>query len=617
MGCGRERLGATVGKPKEGCAAMTYTFKLARRLAVSRDYGVLTALALLAACMGDTTAPDAGSSASARTPVSLQVIPHSVIVETNQRVRFRGETRNSRGEPVATPVAWGATGGRINPDGTFSSAITGTFKVVGRGRGWRHTDTSVVVVISPATDLTRLSVTPDSARVDAGGAVAFAVTGYLADGSEAPVGVNWSATGGTVDPDGVYHADSSAGRFRVIATNASGTLADTAAVEVAAPPQPTLAEIVVRPASVSLTSGASQRFAAFGRNSAGDSVAVAVTFSATGGTISSAGLYTAGQSSGTYGVQAKAAAVTGSASVIVATVSPTPAPALTGSSLAFGSFGLFNLTTSSDPTISGLNLTQDSYTPDNVVTRIDAARAQKRKVVMAMTGGSHDNYLTDGVFDRAKWEARLQTYNTATIRKAIAGGVADGTIIGATVMDEPNVSGAGDGNTWGPPGTMTKARVDSLCADVKAMFPTLPAGVQHRWDVFEPTKPYRVCDFLTTQYSSRVGDVATWRDGALAMAKRDGHAIMFSMNILNGGTQDRDGTWDCAATGGLGTFSPNCRMTPSEVRQYGLALGPAACGGLLMWRYDDRFMADPENQQAFKDVAARLASQAAKPCRRQ
>ena len=63
-------------------------------------------------------------------------------------------------------------------------------------------------------------------------------------------------------------------------------------------------------------------------------------------------------------------------------------------------------------------------------------------------------------------------------------------------MDEPNVSGGGDGNTWGPPGTMTKARVDSLCADTKAMFPTLPVGVQHRYDVFEPTKSYRVCDFV-------------------------------------------------------------------------------------------------------------------------
>jgi hypothetical protein len=37
---------------------------------------------------------------------------------------------------------------------------------------------------------------------------------------------------------------------------------------------------------------------------------------------------------------------------------------------------------------------------------------------------------------------------------------------------------------------------------------------------------------------------------------------------------------------------------------------------MMMWRYDDVFMANPENQQAFKDVAARLASLPGKSCRR-
>jgi hypothetical protein len=36
-----------------------------------------------------------------------------------------------------------------------------------------------------------------------------------------------------------------------------------------------------------------------------------------------------------------------------------------------------------------------------------------------------------------------------------------------------------------------------------------------------------------------------WRHAGLAMAARDYHAILFSMNVLNGGTQDKDGTWDC------------------------------------------------------------------------
>ena len=55
----------------------------------------------------------------------------------------------------------------------------------------------------------------------------------------------------------------------------------------------------------------------------------------------------------------------------------------------------------------------------------------------------------------------------AVVRTALLNrlcGVADGTIIGSRVMDEPYVSGGatGGGNTWGPKGTMTKARVDTL-----------------------------------------------------------------------------------------------------------------------------------------------------------
>jgi hypothetical protein len=209
----------------------------------------------------------------------------------------------------------------------------------------------------------------------------------------------------------------------------------------------------------------------------------------------------------------------------------------------------------------------------------------------------------------------MDTYNTSAIKQAIAIGVADGTIVGAHVMDEPHVSGGGDGNTWGPVGTMTKLRVDSLCGYVKAMFPTLPVGVAHQHDKFEPTKSYRVCEFLLDQYSTRLGEVNGWRDEALALGRRDHMAILFSLNIINGGTQDKDGTWDCGGTGGMGEFAPNCSMTPQQIRVYSDVLGPAGCG-LLMWRYEPAYMARADNLQAFKDVRSRMASYPARSCAR-
>src|SRR5712691_13304831 len=122
-------------------------------------------------------------------------------------------------------------------------------------------------------------------------------------------------------------------------------------------------------------------------------------------------------------------------------------------------------------------------------------------------------------------------------------------------MDEPHVCGLGPANTWGPCGTMTKAKVDQLCGLVKQMFPSLPAGAEHQHGIFEPTKSYQVCDFIVDQYGANQGSVTTFRDGGLALGARDHHAILFSMSVLDGGLKDTDGTYNCTGPGqgGIGT----------------------------------------------------------------
>ncbi|MFL5495508.1 MAG: hypothetical protein ACJ8DC_14085 [Gemmatimonadales bacterium] len=564
--------------------------------------------------MGDTTAPETGSPGSSDIPTALQISPQSVTIEIGQRVQFRGHTqKTSRRISVPVAVTWEASGGSILSDGLFSSASAGTFKVIGRGRGRKLTDTSVVVVVPPATDLVRIAVAPDPVVLDAGSTRSFTATGYLADGSTAAIGVNWSATGGEVDPAGVYVAGLVGGSYRVIATNTSGTLADTAAVTIDPPvaAAPTLASVVLSPASATLTQGGSKQFHAYGRTSAGDSVAVPVVFTATGGTITSTGLYTAGQTTGTFRIIAASNGLADTA-VVTLTVALASGDA-TG--IPYGPYNGWSTTTTLQPNSGSFTLSIDGYSASTLLDRIAAARAAHRKLILNLTGGAHDNYLTNGVFDPAKWGAKMETFNTSAIRNAMAAAVLDGTVIGESVMDEPNTSGLGDGNTWGPAGTMTKVRVDSLCGVVQRMFPSLPVGVAHNHTAFEPTKGYRVCDFILSQYSARFGSVTAFRDGGLQIASRDGHAILFAMNLLDGGVQDRDGTWDCTGTGGLGTRSPNCRMTADQVRDWGITLGSAG-SALVMWRYDATFASRTDNQQAFRDVAARLASLPAKSFRR-
>jgi hypothetical protein len=168
---------------------------------------------------------------------------------------------------------------------------------------------------------------------------------------------------------------------------------------------------------------------------------------------------------------------------------------------------------------------------------------------------------------------------------------------------------------------MTKARVDSMCGYSKTIFPSLPQGVFHDYRLAADSS-YRVCDFIISQYRTAKGPVTQYRDGALALCRRDHHACSFAINLLDGGIPVRrsPGQTDYAAgdcplttTGGRGTYFPNCRMTAQQVRDAGRILGPAGCF-LTGFRYDSLFMANPANQQAFRDVVTELATRLEMAC---
>jgi acid phosphatase len=85
-------------------------------------------------------------------------------------------------------------------------------------------------------------------------------------------------------------------------------------------------QVRVAPESVVLVPAQTQPFVAWGRTGAGDSVAVPVTYTATGGTITSGGLYTAGQTAGSYRVIARQTngTLADTAAITIPSVPPPP-----------------------------------------------------------------------------------------------------------------------------------------------------------------------------------------------------------------------------------------------------------------------------------------------------
>ncbi len=350
----------------------------------------------------------------------------------------------------------------------------------------------------------------------------------------------------------------------------------------------------------------------------GDSLSITAVFAATGGSVTARGAFTAGATAGTFRITATSGALADTSTVTVtptlAEISPktVAAPAARGSlgvGTPFGPFGGWAGSTPKHNT-ERFTLVIGSVKAHAIIDRISAARSRGLRLITNMTGGAHAKYKTDGVFDVTKWEAEMNSYNTPPIQAAVADAVADGTLIGNILMDEPANTSAE--NSWGPAGTMSKERLDAMAVYAKAIFPTLPMGVTLDYRIWNE-RSFRVIDFQVSQYRQAKSRVTDYRDGALAMGARDGHAIIFSMNILDGGTPGSD--CPVPETGGVGTYGQNCRMTPEQMLDYGKILGPAGCA-FLMWRYDPDFMAKSENQQAFNELAGRLATGSAKSCRR-
>jgi len=168
----------------------------------------------------------------------------------------------------------------------------------------------------PNSDITELQIVPNSVATAASQSVEFKAVGRSASGGTRAVQVSWSATGGTIDGNGAYVADSTVGDYEITATLESPHLTAHAQVRV----RGSLKQLVLLPGIATVAPSGQIQFSNYGLTANGDSVAVSPTYSATGGSISSSGMFTAGQTAGTFRVIATT--VTNKSGNIVSDTSP-------------------------------------------------------------------------------------------------------------------------------------------------------------------------------------------------------------------------------------------------------------------------------------------------------
>jgi hypothetical protein len=276
------------------------------------------------------------------------------------------------------------------------------------------------------------------------------------------------------------------------------------------------------------------------------------------------------------------------ASSAVRVVAPESPPPSTGGSvtLPFGPKQLPSSAFASAPwTGAYVNAGDDLAT---MTSRVHAAQVAGAHLILKLAPAHADllNAVT-GCFDMTRWKAkidRLASFDFAPF-------VADGTVLGAELVNEPHAS------DWclTTARRLTKAEVEEMAAYAKAIWPTLPVGAG-RSDWVLANAPWAKLDFAHSQYHMRKGDPVAWRDQTINEARAAGVGHLMSLDYLAG---QLDG-------------SP---MTATQLEYYGSVLAQDTYSCMLTgYLYDATYNARPGVMDAFTAIAWVANSHSAPPC---
>jgi hypothetical protein len=316
-----------------------------RRAPRGRMARVLRALAfagLVTAACGESTGPE--------NLATLTVSPVTATVAVNGTVQLSAAgTRTGSPLTVIKGETWSVTGGgTVSDEGLFTAGATpGTSTVTVRCGGL----TAVATITVTAGPLATITVTPNPATLAIGAQQQFTAVGRDAGGNVVAITPVWSTTNppGTINAaTGLFTAGTTVGSFANSVRATSGAIFGTATVNVTPGP---LVRIVVTPDPATLAIGAQQQFTATGFDALGNVVPITPVWSTTnppGAINATTGLFTAGNTAGTFAnsVTATSGTISGTATVIVTpgplasiTVTPNPVTLNVGASQTFTAVG--------------------------------------------------------------------------------------------------------------------------------------------------------------------------------------------------------------------------------------------------------------------------------------
>lgn len=232
-----------------------------------------------------------------------------------------------------------------------------------------------------------------------------------------------------------------------------------------------------------------------------------------------------------------------------------------------------------------------------LIGQLEAARQAGDRVLLSFAGGP-EHYKDDrtGAFSLEKWKRKVDQFKGYDLSSFIA----DGTLIGNFILDEPN-----DPKNWNDH-TVSLADIEAMAEYSKEIWPDLPAVIRG-WPDYLKGYNYRHLDATWIQYHSRFGDLDTWLEKNMRGARELGLAVILGLNVVAGG-----------GSGGLpGYHNDKFAMTASQLRSWGATLldQPDICA-FFMFRYNADYFARPEIQAAMTELSEKAARLPIRACRR-
>ncbi len=237
--------------------------------------------------------------------------------------------------------------------------------------------------------------------------------------------------------------------------------------------------------------------------------------------------------------------------------------------------------------------------PDNIISQLSGARAKGGRVVVKLCKG-RDEYVKnpDGTFSLTKWKALVDRYKKVNLGPYIA----DGTIIGHYLIDEPHRASRWGGKAISP------ATLEAMAKHSKANWPTMTTIVRvvPSW-LASSSVNYVYLDAGWTQYTAGKGNAATWVASEVAAAKRKGLGLVVGLNVLDGG----NGSSKIA-----GWTKGKWAMSGSELRSYGGAmLAQSHACGFFNWTHDVQYYGRADIKSAMADLSAKARAHTKTSCR--